>query len=135
MLNNSPSFWSKIKLFPHIIPIGFPLIFPIGFGLLGGLFNLLFPVILVMLLILAGLFVYRLITLGSADAAWSSIKGTGTQWQQRFTGRGPQMPFYQPSQPQTPYYQPSQPQQPAETPYYQPSQEANRPQAQYPEQQ
>src|SRR5690349_20808363 len=126
MYNNSPSFWSKIKLFPHIIPIGFPLIFPIGIGLLGGLFHLLFPVILVALLALAGLFIYRLVTLGSADAAWNSIKGSGSQWQQRFTNQSQQTPYYQQSQPQTPYYQPSQPQQSTETPYYQPSQQAQQ---------
>ncbi len=159
MYNNSPSFWSKIKLFPHIIPIAFPLIFPIGIGLLGGLFHLLFPVILITLLALAGLFIYRLVTLGSADAAWNSIKGSGSQWQQRFTNQGQQTPYYQPSQPQqstetpyyqpsqqaqqqsyntgyrpeTAYYQPSQPQQSTETPYYQPSQPQQ--QTQSPEQQ
>jgi hypothetical protein len=118
------------------------------------LFHLLFPVIIVLALVIAGLFIYRLITLGSADAAWNSLRGTGSQWQQRFTaGQGqPTPPYYQPSQPQqpnyqqqTPYYQPSsqagQPQQPTqsygegyqssqpkaeETPYYQPSQQSSQ---------
>ncbi len=129
-----------IRFFPHIIPIAFPLIFPLGIGLLFGLFKLLLP--LIGLVLFAGLifFIVRLVMLGSAGAAWNSMRGTGNQWQQRFTA--------QPQQQTPPYYQPSSPtaQQPTqsygqgyqpEQPYYRPSEPTSsyeQPQAHYPEQ-
>jgi predicted lipid-binding transport protein (Tim44 family) len=136
-----------IRFFPHIIPIAFPLIFPFGIGLLFGLFKLVFP--LIALVLFAGLifFIVRLVMLGSAGAAWNSMRGTGTQWQQRFTAQQQQQPpYYQPQQP--PYYQPSSPtEQPPtqaygqgyqpEQPYYRPSEPTSsyeQPQAHYPEQ-
>lgn len=144
MYNKYPYSRSGIRFFPHIIPIAFPLIFPFGVGLVFGLFKLLFPLIALMLF--AGLifFIVRLVTLGSAGAAWNSMRTTGTQWQQRFTAQQPpQTPYYQTPyyQPQQPYYQPSSPTtgqgpQP-EQPYYRPAEQVSsfeQPQAQYPEQ-
>jgi|SRR5438552_1353938 len=137
-----------IRFFPHIFPILFPLIFPFGVGLMFGLFKLLFPLIGILLLAGAIFFVVRLVKLGSAEAAWNSMRGTGNQWQQRFTAQQQQPPYYQPQQPQQPYYQPSSPatEQPAqpygqgyqpEQPYYRPTEQASnfeQPQTHYPEQ-
>ena len=127
-----------IRFFPHIIPIGFPLIFPFGVGLLYGLFHALLPIIGLLLVVGAIFFIIRMITLGSPQSAWDSMRNTGNQWQQRFTSSQQQPPYYQPSTPQTPYYQPTQqPEQPQygqgyqpsettqQTPYYQPSQPTN----------
>jgi len=92
------------------------LIFPFGVGLFFGLFHLLLPIIGILVLAALIFFIVRLVMLGSAEAAWNSMKGTGSQWQQRFTPQQPQQtPYYQPQSPQqAPYYQPQQP-------YYQPS--------------
>ena len=143
-----------IRFFPHIFPIAFPLIFPFGIGLVFGLFHLLLPLIGIVLFAALIFFIVRLVTQGSAGAAWNSMKGTGSQWQQRFTAQQQQQPpYYQPQQPyyqpQQPYYQPSSPtgqEQPAQSygqgyqpsqPYYRPTEQASsseQPQATYPEQ-
>ena len=152
---------SGIRFFPHIIPIAFPLIFPLGIGLVFWLSHALFSIIGVLIFVAAIFFIVRLIQLGSPQAAWDSMKGTGNQWQQKFTAQRqqqppyyqPQQPYYQPSAPagqaqpqqpygqgyqagQQPYYQPT-PQAGQEQPYYRPTQQTtgyNQPQAHYPEQ-
>ena len=133
MQNRYQPFRGGIRFFPHVFPIAFPLIFPLGLGVAFFLFHLLFPLLIVLIVALAIFFVVRTVQLGSMDAAWGSMRGTGLQWQQRFTSQGPSQPFqqpysqpsqppyYQPSQPQQPYYQPSQPQ-----PYYQPTPQAQQ---------
>jgi hypothetical protein len=143
-----------IRFFPHIVPIAFPLIFPLGFGLAAWLFHAILPVLGVLILVGVILFIVRLVQLGSPEAAWNSMRGTGTQWQQRFTAQRQQPPYYQPQQPtpqagqeqpaqpygqgygQQPYYQPSA-QARQEQPYYRPTPQATgyeQPQAHYPEQ-
>lgn len=126
MWNRYQSYRGGIRFFPHIFPIAFPLIFPLGVGLAFFVFRLIFPLLVVLFIAALIFFVVRTVQLGSMDAAWNSLRGTGLQWQQRFTSQ-PQQPYYQPSsqagQPQQPYYQPSQPAQPQQ-PYYQPSQPA-----------
>ena len=141
-----------IRFFPHIFPIAFPLIFPFGIGLIFGLFHLLLPLIAMLAFAAMIFFIVRAVTLGSSQAAWNSMRNTGTQWQQRFTAQRPQQPpYYQPQQPyyQPPYYQPTSPagqEQPAQPygqgyqpqqPYYRPTEQASnaeQPQAHYPEQ-
>src|SRR5579859_194411 len=117
-----------IRFFPHIVPIAFPLIFPFGIGLLFAISHFLLSVLGILLLGALALFVIRAVTMKSPEAAWNSMKATGSQWQQRFTSQYRQPSYTQPEQP---YYQPSQQQpeqkQAAEQPYYQPSQ----PTAQY----
>ena len=95
-----------IRFFPHIIPIAFPLIFPLGISLFFGLSHILFNVLGILLLAALVIFIFRTITLGSPQAAWNAMWGTGKQWQQKFTSQGQQPPYYQP---QTPYYQPPTP--------------------------
>jgi hypothetical protein len=146
MANRYQPYRRGIRFFPHIIPIGFPLIFPLGIGLVFGLSHILFNVLGILLVVALVVFVFRAITLGSPQAAWNSLWGTGRQWQQKFTSQSQQPPYYQP---QAPYYQPSSPtgqEQPAQT-YgqgYQPAQptyhpegqvsEYDQPLTQYPEQ-
>ncbi len=152
---------SGIRFFPHIVPIAFPLIFPFGIGLAYGLFHALLPMLGFLIFVAAVFFIVRTIMLGSPQAAWDSMRGTGNQWRQRFTSQPQQPPYYQPStppqqpyyqptpqadqpqqpygqgyqpEPQTPYYQPSAPTE--QTPYYQPTQQANayyQPKATHPE--
>ncbi|HVB72469.1 MAG TPA: hypothetical protein VNE38_02840, partial [Ktedonobacteraceae bacterium] len=118
-----------IRFFPHIIPIAFPLIFPLGFGLLAFLFHIVYAIIGVLLLIALAFFIIKVITTGSPQSAWNSMRNSGTQWQQKFNSQQPQTPYYQPpQQQQTPYYQPPTQQ----TPYYQPPTQAG--QEQQPEQ-
>jgi hypothetical protein len=112
-----------IRFFPHIIPIGFPLIFPLGISLVFWFLHGLFTIIGILLLAALVLFIIRALTQGSTDAAWNSMKSTGSQWQQRFNSQSQQPqppPYYQPptqaGQEQQPYqtygqgYQPEQPQ-------------------------
>ena len=103
MRNRDRSYRRGIRFFPHIIPIAFPLIFPLGIGLLFGLSRLLFSLLGILLLVALAIFIFRTITLGSPQAAWDAMWGTGKQWQQKFTSQSQQSPYYQP---QTPYYQP-----------------------------
>ena len=143
MYNRYPPYRrSGIRFFPHIVPIAFPLIFPFGLGLVFGLFHLLLPFIGILLFAALIFFIIRAVTLGSAEAAWNSMRGTGSQWQQRFTAQHQQQtpPYYQPQQPyyqpQQPYYQPSSPTG-QEQPYYRPTGQAassEQTQAHYPEQ-
>lgn len=114
MWNRYQSYRGGIRFFPHIFPIAFPLIFPLGLGLAFFLFRLLFPLLVFVFIAAVIFFIVRTVQLGSMDAAWSSMRGTGLQWQQKFT-----------SQSQTPYYQPPQQQQ-QQTPYYQPSSQAQQ---------
>jgi len=137
-----------IRFFPHIIPIAFPLIFPLGFGLLAFLFHIVYAIIGVLLLIALAFFIIKVITTGSPQSAWNSMRNSGTQWQQKFNSQQPQTPYYQPpTQQQTPYYQPptqaGQGQQPEQYGQgYQPQQptyrpvpnEYEQPETQYPEQ-
>src|SRR6266705_992241 len=102
MSNRYRPYRRGIRFFPHIIPIAFPLIFPLGIGLFFGLFHVLFTVLGILLLVALAIFIFRAITLGSPQAAWNAMWGTGKQWQQKFTSQGQQPPYYQP---QTPYYQ------------------------------
>jgi hypothetical protein len=138
-------FGRGIRFFPHIIPIAFPLIFPIGFALAFWVFNTVFTLVGILLVVLLAVFIIRAFMLGSPEAAWNSMKGTGKQWQQRFTtqfqGQQPQQtPYYQPpsaagqGQPYQPY---GQGYQPGQQPYYSPAPDAydhEQPQAHYPEQ-
>jgi hypothetical protein len=127
-----------IRFFPHIIPIGFPLIFPLGISLVFWLLHGLFTILGILLLAALVLFIIRVITLGSRDAAWNSMKSTGSQWQQRFNSQFQQQQQQQPPyyQPQQPYYQPptqeGQEQQPYQT--YGQGYQYEQPQTQYPEQ-
>jgi hypothetical protein len=116
MWNGYRPYRRGIRFFPHIIPIAFPLIFPFGVGLLLGLSHVLFPLLGILLLVAIGVFIFRAITLGSTQAAWSSMWGTGKQWQQKYTAQGQQPPYYQP---QTPYYQPKPMATDQEQPYQQ----------------
>ncbi|MBV9709379.1 MAG: hypothetical protein JO011_00535 [Ktedonobacteraceae bacterium] len=147
MYNRYPPYRrSGIRFFPHIVPIAFPLIFPLGVGLILGLFHLLLPLLGIVVFAALIFFIVRVITMGSPEAAWNSMRSMGNQWQQRFTSQQQQPPYYQPQQP---YYQPSsqagheQPAQPygqgyqPEQPYYHPTEQAgnfDQPQAHYPEQ-
>jgi|SRR5215467_10078735 len=144
MWNGYRPYRRGIRFFPHIIPIAFPLIFPIGIGLLIGLSHVLLNVLGILLLVALGIFIFRAITLGSPQAAWDSIWGTGKRWQQKFYTQGQQTPHYQP---QTPHYQPptqAEPEQPyqqygqgyqPEQPVYRPQGQTNdQPQTLYPEQ-
>ncbi len=130
MWNRYQPYHRGIRLFPHIIPIAFPLIFPLGIVLLFGLFRVLFNVVVILLLAALAIFIFRAITLGSPQAAWNAMWGTGKQWKQKFTSQGQQPPYYQS---QSPYYQPPMEQ---EQPYqqygqgYQPEQPVYRPQGQ-----
>jgi hypothetical protein len=103
MWNRYRPYRRGIRFFPHIIPIAFPLIFPLGIGLLFGLSRLLFGLLGILLLVALAIFIFRTITLGSPQAAWDAMWGTGKQWQQKFTSQSQQSPYYQP---QAPYYQP-----------------------------
>jgi hypothetical protein len=140
LLRSNQKMWNRyrpyrrgIRFFPHIIPIAFPLIFPLGIGLVYGLFHALFNVLGILLLVALAFFIFRAITLGSPQAAWDSMWKAGSQWQQKFTSRSQQPPYYQPQQP---YYQPSSPagqEQPSQ-PYgqgYQPEQPLNQQESQY----
>ena len=146
MSNRYRPYRRGIRFFPHIIPIAFPLIFPLGIGLFFGLFHVLFNVLGILLLAALAIFIFRAITLGSPQAAWNAMWGTGKQWQQKFTSQSQQPPYYQP---QSPYYQPTSPagqEQPYqqygqgyqyEQPLYRPQGQVNdydQPQTQYPEQ-
>jgi len=134
-----------IRFFPHIIPIAFPLIFPLGFGLLAFLFHIVYAIIGVLLLIALAFFIIKVITTGSPQSAWNSMRNSGTQWQQKFNSQQPQTPYYQPpTQQQTPYYQPptqagqeqqyGQGYQP-QPPVYRPTpNQYEQPETQYPEQ-
>ena len=132
MSNRYRPYRRGIRFFPHIIPIAFPLIFPLGISLLFGLSHILFSVLGILLLAAVVIFIFRTITLGSPQAAWSAMWGTGKQWQQKFTSQDQQPPYYQP---QPPYYQPTSPagqEQPSQQ-YgqgYQPEQPVYRPQPQ-----
>ena len=106
MSNRYQPYRRGIRFFPHIIPIAFPLIFPLGIGLIFGLSHVLFNVLGILLLAALVVFIIRAITLGSPQAAWNSMWGTGKQWQQKFTSQSQQPPYYQPP---APYYQPSSP--------------------------
>jgi len=106
MWNRYRPYRRGIRFFPHIIPIAFPLIFPLGISLFFGLFHVLFNVLGILLLAALAIFIFRAITLGSPQAAWNAMWGTGKQWQQKFTSQGQQPPYYQP---QSPYYQPTSP--------------------------
>jgi hypothetical protein len=146
MRNTYRPYRRGIRFFPHIIPIAFPLIFPLGISLFFGLSHILFNVLGILLLVALVFFIFRTITLGSPQAAWNSMWGTGKQWQQKFTSQNQQQPYYQP---QPPYYQPTSPagqEQPSqqygqgyqpEQPVYRPQgqlHDYDQPQTQYPEQ-
>ena len=106
MSNRYRPYRRGIRFFPHIIPIAFPLIFPLGISLLFGLSHIVFSLLGILLLAALAIFIFRTITLGSPQAAWDAMWGTGKQWQKKFTSQGQQTPYYQP---QTPYYQPPTP--------------------------
>jgi hypothetical protein len=89
----------------------------LGIGLVFWLLHGLFTILGILLVAALVLFIIRAITLGSTDAAWNSMKSTGSQWQQRFNSKS-----QQPQQP--PYYQPQQP-------YYQPPTQAGQEQQPY----
>jgi hypothetical protein len=141
MWNRYRPYRRGIRFFPHIIPIAFPLIFPFGIWLLFGLSHLLFSLLGILLLVALGVFVFRAITLGSPQAAWDAMWGTGKQWKQKFTSQSQQTPYYQPptqagqEQPSQQYGQGYQPEQPLYHP--QPQGQVNdfdKPQTLYPEQ-
>ena len=146
MWNRYQPYRRGIRFFPHIIPIAFPLIFPLGIGLFFGLFHVLFNVLGILLLVAVAIFIFRAITLGSPQAAWNAMWGTGKQWQQKFTSPGQQPPYYQPQSPdyqqttqagqEQPYQQYGEGYQPGQ-PVYHPQGQVNdydKPQTQYPEQ-
>ena len=141
MWNRYRPYRRGIRFFPHIIPIAFPLIFPLGISLFFGLFHVLFNVLGILLLAALAIFIFRAITLGSPQAAWNALWGTGKQWQQKFTSQGqqPQTPYYQPTSPagqEQPYQQYGQGYQ-YEQPIYRPQGQVNdydQPQEQSPEQ-
>jgi len=93
------------------------LIFPLGFGLAWFVFHAIFTLLGILLIAALVVFIIRAVTLGSSQAAWNSMKQSGNQWQQRFTGQAG-------ANQQTPNYQP--PQQAGQTPYYQPPQQAGQ---------
>src|SRR5260370_4394918 len=99
MWNRYRPYRRGIRFFPHIIPIAFPLIFPLGISLFFGLSHILFNLIGILLLAALAFFIFRTITLGSPQAAWDAMWGTGKQWQQKFTSQSQQPPYYQPPTP------------------------------------
>jgi hypothetical protein len=68
----------------------------LGIGLFFGLSHILFSVLGILLLAALAIFIFRTITLGSPQAAWDAMWGTGKQWQQKFTSQNQQPPYYQP---------------------------------------